>query len=211
MNRAVERRLTLGREMGNIRTALEQILNELIISKRCSSVNHTTAIAMAGVDQIGIPIENFQGLHHPPLSNSLKKRVILLRNRNILTRSEFAFLVFLSQNLNNIIHAAFIRHGKRVRSIAMGINTRRVICTRRHENAHRIRVLIHNRVVNGEVFVIFGHMHIDQIGLHIENMTNPGDIALTCRFTQVGDLISSICIHVGSFPECQYTTSPRFL
>ena len=197
--------------MGNIRTALEQILNKLIISKRCTSVNHTTAIAMAGVDQIGILIENFHCLHHPPLSNSLKKRVILLRNGNILASREFAFLVFLSQNLNNIIQAAFICYGKRVRSIAVGINTRRVICTRLHQHAHCIRVLIHNRVVNGEVLVIFGHMNIDQIGLHIQNMTNLSDIALTCRFAQVSDLISSICIHVNSFLECQYTTSPRLL
>ena len=199
VNSTVQGRLALGREMGDIRTALEQFPNELVTPIRCGSVNHTPAIAMAGVEQIGLPIENRQRIPIAPLLNSLKERVIIFRNRNILTSREFAFLVFLSQNLNNLIHAAFICYGKRVRGIAVGINTRRVICTCLHEHAHGIRVLIHNRVVNSEVFVVFRHVNIDQIGLHIQNMLNFGYIALACSIAQIGDLIRSICIHVNSF------------
>ena len=137
---------TFGREMGDIRTALEQFSNELVTSIRGRSVNHTTRhcdgthranrVCRSRIAQ-RIPIAS------PPWTAS-KKRVILLRNSNILTRGEFCVSSSSARkNLDNITQTAFICHSKCVRSIAMG--DKYPTCDLPPDsirNAHCIRMLI---------------------------------------------------------------------
>ena len=131
--------------------------------------------------------------------NRLEDRVIFSGDGDVLAGRELAPFVFFLQDVNDIVQPAFTRHRQRVCGIAVGINARRVIGPRFHEHAHRIGVPIYDRIVNGAVFVAFGHVNIDQIGLRVENAPHLPNIALGRCIAQVRNFIASICGHTLPF------------
>ena len=138
---------------------------------------------MTRIQQFGLPVQDVERGLLPPVPDGLEQRVVLVGNGDILARGQLAFFVFFPDHVDDVVQAALPRHRKRAGGVAMGIDARVVVRARFHENADRIDVPVHHRVVNRAVFVVFGHVHVHQIGLLAKDLSNPRHVAAACRLT----------------------------
>ena len=175
--------------MGDIGTALQQLEQQPMPPVRSRRMDDAAAIAMAGVEQVRAAFEEGQCLVVAPLLHGFEEGVVSRADGDVFAPFELPFLVFFAHDPNDLIEPALGRDRSSRRRGAVGINPRALGGAGGHQHLHGFGLIRQHRIVQGAMLVVFGPVHVDQLGRCRENFPYPGQIAIGSRGAEIGDFI----------------------
>ena len=148
---------------------------------------------MAGVEQIRVPVEDLESFVVVPLFYRLEQEVIFLADGDVLARRQLASFVLFAHDVYDHIIFALLGYRQRAGGVPVRVDAGHVIGSCLHQYAHRLDLLMHHRVVDSSMFVVLGHVDVDQVGLDVEDLADRRNVTVGRRLTKISYVVGWVC------------------